>query len=213
MNKILEELNGVAESDYAVFHSKIANTQKKILGVRMPLLRKMAKSLDYDDVRTENVDVYEVVMLQGLTFAKKSYEQLKVLLPEVVKNFDSWAFIDSVVPSCKAIEQNIDKAKHELFPICFSGEFFRRFYIVAIMNFCPLDGFAMSKVKELENGDYYVMMAIAWYISVIFTCDFDLGVEYMKSFSPTVQKMAIRKGLDSFRLSKQQKQYLKSLKN
>jgi hypothetical protein len=56
------------------------------------------------------------------------------------------------------------------------------------------------------------MMAIAWYISVIFTYDFNAGVEYMKNFSPLVRKMAIQKGIDSFRLSKEQKQYLKSLK-
>ena len=213
MSKILQELNGVAEKGYAVFNKKIANTKKEVLGVRMPLLRKMARNLDYDDLKNEDSNIYEIVMLQGLTCAKKSYEELKILLPSLVQNFDSWAFIDSVVPSCKGIKDDIEKAKYELFPLCSDGEFFRRFYIVMVMNFCPLDEYAMQNVKRLENDEYYVMMAIAWYISVLFTFNFDLGMEYMKNFSPTVQRMAIQKGLDSFRLSKEQKTYLKLLKS
>ena len=212
MSKILQELNGVAEYDYAVFNKKIANTNKTVLGVRMPYLRKMASRLDYSEVENEDANIYEIAMLQGLTFAKRSYEDIKNLISAVVKDFDSWAFIDSVVPSCKDLKTNIDKAIDELFSLCTDGEFFRRFYIVAVMNFCPLDSKAMQNVKKMENSEYYVTMAIAWYISVIFTLDFNEGVGYMKSFSPAVQKMAIRKGLDSYRLSKEQKSYLKSLK-
>ena len=42
---ILQELNGMADNGYAVFHSKIANTKKRILGVRMPLLRALSKKI------------------------------------------------------------------------------------------------------------------------------------------------------------------------
>jgi 3-methyladenine DNA glycosylase AlkD len=210
--EILQELNGVADKSYAVFHSKIANTKKRIWGVRMPDLRKISKKISYKDVANESEDIYEIVMLQGLTMAELSYEEIKELIPIVVKNFDSWAFVDCVVPSCKSIKNNVDVAVDELFELCNTTEFFKRFYIVFVMDFCPLSSFAMNKILQLKTGEYYVDMAIAWYVSVLFTLDFELGLEYMKNFSITIQKMSIRKGLDSFRLTKEQKNYLKSLK-
>ena len=79
------------------------------------------------------------------------------------------------------------------------------------MDFCPQNERAMDKILLLQTGEYYVDMAIAWYISVLFTLDFKQGLAYMKNFSPTIQKMAVRKGLDSFRLTKEQKIYLKSI--
>ena len=210
--EILQELNGMADSGYAVFHSKIANTKKRILGVRMPLLRKFVNKIRYEDVATESVDIYENVMLQGLTMAKLSYEKIKELIPCVVKNFDSWAFVDCVVPSCKSLKNNVDVAIDELFEICNSTEFFRRFYIVFVMDFCPTKKLAMDRVLQFKTGEYYVDMAIAWYISTLFALDFELGLEYMQNFSQAIQKMAIRKGLDSFRLTREQKIHLKSIK-
>ncbi|MBE5732606.1 MAG: hypothetical protein E7353_06155 [Clostridiales bacterium] len=210
--EILQELNGMADSGYAVFHSKIANTKKRILGVRMPLLRKFSNKISYEDVKNESVDVYEIVMLQGLTMAKLSYERLKELIPRVVKTFDSWAFVDCVVPSCKSLKKNVDIAIDELFELCNTTEFFKRFYIVFVMDFCPQNKLAMEKILKIKTGEYYVDMAIAWYISVLFTLDFELGLKYMQNFSQTIKKMAIRKGLDSFRLTKEQKSCLRSIK-
>ncbi|MBO5224517.1 MAG: DNA alkylation repair protein [Clostridia bacterium] len=211
MSEILQKLNGMADSGYAVFHSRIANTKKRILGVRMPDLRKISKTLCYDDVKNESTEIYETVMLQGLTMAKLSYEEIKNLIPTVVKNFDSWAFVDCVVPSCKSLKTNVERAQIELFEICNVTEFFKRFYIVFVMDFCPTSSYAMDKIKQIKTGEYYVDMAIAWYISVLFALDFKLALVYMQSFSPVIQKMAIRKGLDSFRLTKEQKIHLKSL--
>ncbi len=210
--EILQELNDMADNGYAVFHSRIANTSKRILGVCMPILRKIAKKIDYDNIQYESADIYEIVMLQGLTMAKLSYEKIKKLMPNVVKNFDSWAFVDCVVPSCKGIENNVDVAIDELFEICNTTEFFKRFYIVFVMDFCPQNKRAMEKILKLKTGEYYVDMAIAWYISKLFTLDFDSALSYMGNFSCGIKKMSIRKGLDSFRLTKEQKNYLKSLK-
>lgn len=211
MNGILQELSGMADNGYAVFHGRIANTKKQILGVRMPSLRKLSKRLSYADVENEDTGVYEIVMLQGLTMAKLSYEEIKSLIPTVVRNFDSWAFVDCVVPSCKSIKQNIDKAVSELYDICNTTEFFKRFYIVTVMDFCPLSRVAMDKVAKMQNGEYYVDMAIAWYISELFTLNFELALEYMNRFSYTIKKMAVRKGLDSYRVSKEQKSRLRLL--
>ncbi len=208
---ILQELNGMADNGYAVFHSKIANTKKRILGVRMPLLRKLAKTIHYNDVANASVDIYENVMLQGLAMAKLPYEKIKELIPIIVKNFDSWAFVDCVVPSCKSIKSNVDVAIDELFDICNTTEFFKRFYIGFVMVFCPQNKRAMNKILKLKTGEYYVDMAIAWYISVLFTLDFEQGLKYMENFSTTIKKMSVRKGLDSFRLTKEQKIYLKSI--
>lgn len=208
---ILQELNGMADKGYAVFHSKIANTKKRILGVRMPLLRALSKKISYDDVKNESAEIYEIAMLQGLTMAKLPYSDIKRLIPKVVKDFDSWAFIDCVVPSCKSIKNNVENAVDELFAICNNTEFFKRFYVVFVMDFCPQNERAMDKILLLQTGEYYLDMAIAWYISVLFTLDFKQGLAYMKNFSTTIQKMAVRKGLDSFRLTKEQKIYLKSI--
>jgi hypothetical protein len=106
----------------------------------------------------------------------------------------------------------VDVAIDDLFEICNSTEFFRRFYIVFVMDFCPTKKLAMDRVLQLKTGEYYVDMAIAWYISTLFALDFELGLEYMQNFSQAIQKMAIRKGLDSFRLTREQKIHLKSIK-
>ncbi len=212
MSKLTTELNGVADCDYAVFHSRISRTQKKLLGVRMPVLRQMAKKLSYFDLKDEDGGIYEIAMLRSLALARLSYEQILANLDDVIACWDSWAFTDAVAPSCTALRKQAERAERDLRYLLSKGTFYKRFYVVFVMTACPQNAEAIENVAALASGDYYVDMAAAWYISVLMTKDFDFSLSYLSRFSSSVQQMAIRKGMDSFRLSKEQKQILRRLR-
>jgi len=67
---ILEELQRLAEEDYKAFNNKIIPTKQTTLGVRLPILRKMAKRIAKEDsidfVKSDKQNIYEMIMLEGM---------------------------------------------------------------------------------------------------------------------------------------------------
>jgi len=67
---VLEELQRLAEEDYKAFNNKIIPTKQTTLGVRLPILRKMAKRIAKEDsidfVKSDKQNIYEMIMLEGM---------------------------------------------------------------------------------------------------------------------------------------------------
>ena len=70
---VLEELQRLAEEDYKAFNNKIIPTKQTTLGVRAPILRKMAKRIAKEDsidfVKSDKQNIYEMIMLEGMVLS------------------------------------------------------------------------------------------------------------------------------------------------
>lgn len=132
----LSELKGGSEPSYAAFHSRLLNDPSiRVLGVRVPTLRKIAKAHrgELSDVLSFPNDYYEVVFVKLSMVASLPYEEFLTHLFDMVSLIDNWACCDCFAPKC------IAKHKEDFLPILeevFShgGEFFERFALVTLLQ-------------------------------------------------------------------------------
>ena len=115
----------------------------------------------------------------------------------------------------------IKKHKEEYYPyvlkyLASDKEFIQRYGLVVLLDYSIEDKYLDELyriIKEERYNGYYSMMAGAWLLSYLFMFYFDRTVEYVKNtqLNDFVRKKGIRKALDSYRLSDEQKLLLRSL--
>ena len=216
---VREELFKKQDLDYWAFHSKIVPNidSNKIIGVRLPELRKIGKSLTDNDFEW---DYYEEVMLHGfyIGYAKLDFAERLALLNEFVPHIDNWAVCDCVCSSLKFIKKNKADYFEYLKKYMYSEkEFERRFAIVCLMDYYIDDDYinlVIEYLKGINSDYYYVNMAAAWALSICF-------VKYPQKTLPLLENnvltteihnMTISKIRDSLRVDKESKAYIKALK-
>jgi 3-methyladenine DNA glycosylase AlkD len=232
-NKILKELESLAQIDYKIFNDKIINTEQKTLGVRVSALRKIAKRLakemerdeggESDAVRFINSDkqnIYELVMIEGmiLSYINKPFEELLPLTEKFLTRVDNWAQVDSTVCDFK----NIRNEKEDVLRIVkkwlkSDKEFIVRTGLVILLaHFVQRENLKMifELSQSVKHTGYYVYMANAWLVSV---CMAKFPKETIKFFKKNkldnkTHNKAIQKSRESFRVSKNDKELVNKLK-
>ena len=100
------ELYGNIDEKYKAFNDPIAKSEYKTLGVRIPVIKKLAKSVPLNrraeiltDFFAEKEHTFESVLFAGCLAARKGdYEQTREYLMRLIPLFGSWAHVDCVVP-------------------------------------------------------------------------------------------------------------------
>ena len=142
---VLDILQKNVDKAYLKFNAKIVSSKYEMLGVRIPVLKSIAKEIDSFDLSED--PNYEEVLIYGLVLAKK-----KDLKFDEISNFvsliDNWAICDCFVSELKLKKddeffkflcENIKTHK-----ICKENEFIIRFSIVAFLRW-----FLPSKTKQV----------------------------------------------------------------
>lgn len=216
---VRKELFMLADAQYRDFHKKLipGYDENRILGVRIPQLRKLGKKLANDDFAW---DYYEEVMLHGFYIGYKKLdlpERLR-LLDVFVPRIDNWAVCDCAVSSMRFIEKVRAPFLEYLQTYMNSErEYELRFAVVVLMDYYLTDDYidmVLTYLQNLRSGFYYVNMAVAWALSVAFVRYQDrvLPLLEAKNLSREVQNRTIGKIRDSLRVDKEMKQYVKTLR-
>ncbi|MDE6210649.1 MAG: DNA alkylation repair protein [Clostridia bacterium] len=214
INEFEEFIKSNSEEKYRSFHSRLTRSNYPINGIRVPILRKyakeIAKSKDVTDFLMQKPQCYEQCMLKGLliTHLKLDDKDFFPLLERYIGDIDDWALTDVV---CSDIHRKDETylAKVREYAGC-KDIWFARWGIVAIMvNFFDKDQVIYETVDNLIAKDYYVDMALAWLIQVLAVKNKQVAISLMQSdkVSGQVKKLAVRKIKDSFRISKEDKEY------
>ena len=216
---VRKELLMLADTQYRDFHKKLIPNvpEARILGVRIPQLRKLGKKLDKDDFAW---DYYEEVMLHGfyIGYKKLDFEARLTLLNEFIPRIDNWAVCDCAIASMKFIEKSRKAFLDYLQTYMRSQkEYELRFAVVVLMDYYLTDEYidmSLAYLQDLQSDFYYVNMAVAWALSVAFVRYRDRVLPILESrlLSREVQNMTIGKIRDSLRVDKETKQYVKSLR-
>ena len=228
MTKITQTLFENADESYKNFHQSIVPTlpKERIIGVRVPVLRKIAKQLKKDESSKSLAneflqelphEYYDEDMLHAIILSdERDFSTAMKRTSEFLPYIDNWAVCDTFCPKAfgknkNALWQYIEKWLES------EKTFTVRFVIVNAMRFFLDEDFSaekMKKVLEVSNEDYYVRMAIAWYMSVALVKQWEVAIKVVedKSLGAWVHNKSIQKSCESFRLSAEQKQYLKTLK-
>lgn len=211
--------------DFYGRHCAITNCEFGTLGVRIPVIKKLAKAVPLSsrdsviDVFFESGDnVFETVLFAGLVAAKKGdYLKTREHLKRLIPLFGSWAHPDCIIPCLRWTD--VDAFLSDFaYLLDRDGQYEVRTYIIYIMTRC-LEGdridFAFDVLlNKVRYGRYYVDMAAAWALAEALVKQYEktLPVIEGKTLPKFVHNKAIQKARESFRLSPERKQYLNSLK-
>ncbi|MCL2493933.1 MAG: DNA alkylation repair protein [Clostridiales bacterium] len=226
--QIAGELRALAEGDeYAAFNKKIANTEKTVLGVRMPAMRKfskaLAKGMGAEEVRgvlaEADKEIYEQTLLAGLLInaAKLTDEERIGLARAYLVYADSWALIDLFAEKMKRFDRGLWWA---FLTECLRApeEYTVRFGVVELMaNF--LDGeedvrAVFKALRGVRHDGYYVKMGLAWlYATAAIDC-YELTMAEMRDegIDAWTRRKALTKMIESYRITDAQKEEIRALR-
>ena len=223
-DQIITQLMQLQDVKYRDFHSGLCPRTNNIIGVRIPLQRKIAKEIIRGDFRKflEEVqnEFYEETMIEGMVIATAQIpldERLRYLAKFVPK-IDNWAVCDSVVASfrLRADETN----RYWDFILSYRGssrEFELRFMLIMMLDHF-LDKEHLEQIftiiDTLGNDAYYVNMAIAWLVAEAFVKFREETLEFLQDDHLTkfTHNKAIQKACESYRVSTDDKVLLRGMK-
>lgn len=211
-----------ADPDYRDFTVKLTPSlnPKTVVGVRTPMLRKIAASLSSEEasafMKSLPHELYEENNVHGYLIEKiKDYDACISALDEFLPHVDNWATCDTCTP--KVLKKQPLHTKEKAYDWIADGRtYIVRYGIKTLMTFFQDDLFLpeyADKVASVKSDEYYVNMMIAWYFATLLAKQPDCAVKYLenRSLSPDVHKKTVRKAIESFRVSAQLKAYLRTL--
>lgn len=221
MIDIKQDLLKMQDERYKNFHSGLCPGVNNIIGIRIPVLREYAKKIKGQiDISSISNDYYEEVMLKGMLIGlekKLDFEKISNFIPLI----NNWAVCDTFCAGLKQIKNN--KEKMWLFLqnyINSKKEFEVRFAVVTILDFYIDEQYidrVLKLLKTVKNEGYYAKMAVAWAYSFCFIKFFEKTKNEFESFDKNnidkfIYNKSIQKSIESYRLTKEQKNILKSMK-
>ena len=194
----------------------------KIIGVRIPDIRVLAKEIkdcEYiDEFLNELPHGYqEENLLHGIILSY--YKDIDLLLKKLdifLKYTDNWAVTDIISP--KIFKKYPDKVyKYIVKWVNSKDEYKIRFGVVSLLQFYLDDNYNKNilwLVKNIKSESYYVKMAIAWFYSFALIKQYDDTIILFqdKCLDKWIHNKSIQKAIESYRISDDKKEYLKSLK-
>ena len=224
MEKIENELFKLQDKKYQEFQAKLIPTRNPntIIGVRTPELRKYAKDLlknnEYKEFLKELPHKYfdenqlHAFIISGI----KDYDECINYVNQFLPYIDNWATCDQMSP--KIFKKNHDILLKEIKNWIKSKEtYIIRFGIGMLMQHFLDEDFNpeyLEWVSNIESKEYYVNMMIAWYFATALAKKYEVTISYIenKKLDVWCHNKTIQKAIESYRITPEQKEYLKSLK-
>lgn len=209
---------------YKTFHSKLMPTVNpdKIIGVRVPVLRKFAKEFSKTPEAAEFIKTlphkyYEEDNLHAFIIEQiKDYYEAVNELNRFLPFVDNWATCDMMTP--KSFKNNTDRLIAQIYFWIESNHTYEvRFAVNMLMKFYLDGNFKeeyLSMVAEIKSDEYYIKMVQAWYFATALAKQWDSAVKIIKEnkLDEWTHNKAIQKSVESYRITKERKEFLKTLK-
>lgn len=222
--RIRERLFDLAEEDYRKFSSGLIPGEDKLLGVRLPHLRELAKEIARGEWReylnNAQDEYYEEIMLQGLVigYAKASPEEILRYTGRFVPKIKNWGVCDSFCTGLKLSKKHPEMVWDFIQPYLRSGkEFEIRFAVIMMLAHFIDDGhidLVLASLDGIRHEGYYVKMGVAWAVSVCFVKYPEKTMAYLKesSMDDFTFNKSLQKILESFRVDQDAKAVIRSMK-
>ena len=195
-----------------------------IIGVRTPELRKLAKQLANDERVGEFLAVLphqylDEMNLHGFIISEiKEYDECLEQIERFLPYVNNWATCDLLSPKAFKQKKNRERLIEDIKRWMASDEPFTiRFGIEMLMSFYLDESFKpeyLKWVSEIRHEHYYVKMMVAWYFATALAKQWDATLPYIteQTMEKWTHNKAIQKAVESFRITPEQKELLKSFK-
>ena len=224
MNNIEEIIKQNIDLKYQKFSQKIIKEVK--IGLRTPKAKEIAKkyanttqgyiflnSLPHKSADENNVHGFM------LGYIKNDLIEIISKIEKFLPYIDNWATCDYTVCNLKIIKNNTNIFKKKTKKWLKNKKcYIKRFAIVIYLSYFLDDYFEENDLlllSKINNNNYYVNMALAWYFSIALVKQYKYAIDIFEKKTISniwVHNKAIQKACESYRVSKNIKQYLKSLK-
>ncbi len=214
--------------EYKKFNEKLIPGREKIIGVRMPIAKKMAKEIaksndvfDYLDAALKVTDeYYEETLIQGqvIGFMKADPKIRLKYIKKFIPKIDNWAVCDTFSGNLKFVKDNMDLVWEFLMPYLKSDEEYDiRFVSVMLMDYYIDDEHIDSVIEiydQISHEAYYVKMAAAWGLSFCFIKYPEKTMKFLKKndLDDWTHNKTIQKIRESRRVDDETKEILKGMK-
>ena len=221
---VKERLFELQNLTYRDFHSKLMPTveKKKIIGVKIPNIRKLAKQIANTPDACEFMsslphEYYEENNLHAFLIAElKDFDNCIFELERFLPFVDNWATCDSLRPKC--FKFNTDRLLECIYRWISSDKPYTvRFGIEMLMLYYLEDNFDekyLKLVAEVRSDEYYVNMMIAWYFATALAKQYEATLPYIetKKLSIWIHNKTIQKACESYRITDDKKVFLRTFK-
>lgn len=213
-----------AEADYQEFSAGLIPGVAKMFGVRIPVLRGLAREIAKEDYRTylENAadGSFEEVMLQGLVigYIHADIEEVLSYAATFIPKIRDWSINDGFCSTFKIARKHRERVWEFLMPYCkVQEEFPQRVVAVMLMNHFLVEEY-IDRVLEvwdsLDYDGYYRKMGVAWGIATAYAKFPEQTHAFLLNnhLDDETYNKAIRKMIESYRISPEQKDILRGMK-
>lgn len=224
IKEIRQGLFALKDEKYKEFQKKLIPTvdENTVIGVRTPVLRKYAKDVSGTPgavifMQTLPHEYYEENNLHGMLIeTMKDYDECIAYLDEFLPYVDNWATCDLISP--RVFKKHKDEllvkikewmASDRVYTIRFGMEMLMTHFLDE--NFKPE---YLGMAADVHSEEYYVNMMIAWFFATALAKQYEASLPYIENhcMDRWTHNKTIQKAIESYRITDEQKRYLKSLK-
>ena len=219
--EIKQRLFELQDVKFREFHSRLIPNidPATVIGVRTPELRRLAKEIGEDEgfLRALPHEYYEENQLHALIITgMKDFGGCIARLDEFLPYADNWATTD--IMTVKLFKKHTAELLPHIRRWLDSGRTYTvRYAVGCLMIFC-LDGEFRPEYPEMvagvDCGEYYVSMMVAWYFATALAKQYDAVIPYIEGrrLDTATHRRTIQKAVESFRITDEQKAYLRTLR-
>ena len=221
---IQQQLFELQDLKYRDFHAKLVPGMdvNDIIGVRTPELRKLAKQLAKDERVGDFLAVLphrylDEMNLHGFIISElRDYDECLEEIERFLPYVNNWATCDLLSPKAFKQKKNRVRLIEDIKRWMASDEPFTiRFGIEMLMSFYLDEDFKpeyLKWVSEIRHEHYYVKMMVAWYFATALAKQWEATLPYIEgnTMEKWTHNKAIQKAVESYRITPEQKELLKS---
>ena len=221
---IQKRLLELSDEKNADFSAKLTPgiDREKFLGVRIPASRKLAKEIIKENEHKDFLNslphkYYDENILHSILISEiKDYDECIKYVDEFLPYVDNWAVCDTMSP--KAFKNKHERLMNDILRWVDSDKTYTiRFGLKMLMAHFLDNDFKNEYLKipaKIKSDEYYINMMIAWFYATALSKQWDSTIVYIENgvLDKWVHNKAIQKARESYRITAEQKEYLKSLK-
>lgn len=221
---VLEELFTLQDAAYGDFQAKLTPgiERELFIGVRVPKCRKLAKRLIKEPEINEFLKevphkYYDENMLHGLLLSEmKDFDECISAVDKFLPYVDNWAVCDIMSP--KVFKKNKEALLKKIKEWSKSKETYTcRFGLEMLMSHFLDEDFKTEYLEiaaSVHSEEYYVQMMIAWFFATALAKQWNATIKYVEEnrLDEWCHNKTIQKARESYRITPEQKEYLKSIK-
>ena len=223
---IQQQIFALQDKPYGEFQSRLLPTiaKERIIGVRIPVMRKLAKQLTKEEPEAVQAfleelphtyydeDILHAILISEIKDYDRCIKETERFLPYI----DNWATCDLL--AVRTVKKHLDLFVKEIYRWMESEHTYTiRFGMNMLMRYYLEDEFKLEypeKVAAVRSEEYYVNVMRAWYFATALAKQYEKILPFLEEQRMDVwtHNKTIQKAIESYRITPEQKEYLRTLR-